>query len=84
MPSVPGTGLPYPNQPPSNIPDLPPSVVYPPTGATGNTIPTTQYPPQPQSYPPQPQSYPPQPQSYPPQPQSYPATNTQPAAVSCE
>lgn len=53
--SGPATGLPYPQQPPSNMPDLPPSVVYPPAGATGHTVPTVQYPPQ---YPPQPQSYP--------------------------
>ena len=45
------TGLPYPEEPPSNMPNLPPSVVYPPSGVTGHTVPTSQYPPQPQSYP---------------------------------
>ncbi|XP_028414407.1 vacuolar protein sorting-associated protein VTA1 homolog [Dendronephthya gigantea] len=47
-----GPGLPYPEQPPSNLPNLPPSVVYPPGGP-----PATQNPQQPQ-YPSQPQSYP--------------------------
>jgi hypothetical protein len=54
LPSTSGgytTGLPYPEQPASNMPNLPPSVVYPPAGVTGHTVPTTQYPPQPQSYP---------------------------------
>ena len=67
-PSGPATGLPYPEQPPSNMPDLPPSVVYPPGGAAGHTEPTAQY---------QPPAV-----QYPPQPQSYTAANTQPLPVS--
>ncbi|XP_046848949.1 vacuolar protein sorting-associated protein VTA1 homolog [Xenia sp. Carnegie-2017] len=80
--SGPPSGL---TDPSNTLPDLPPSVVYPPSGSVA-THPSAQYPPQsqsyvpqpwsysqpPQSYPPQPNSHPPQSQSYPSQPQSYP------------
>lgn len=49
--SGPAVGLPYPGQPPQNMPNLPPSVVYPPAGAKWNPVPTAQFSSQPQPQP---------------------------------